>query len=319
VLNISYLIAQSRRDTNNRSEAIVVSDTEGIQDEDFIRYLNAGQERLQSVIVNRNFQAFDKISYIDTVQNQIEYSLPDDCYYKNKIVCLDYSNTGNLEDYYNLAQKQLKERGNLSSMYLQGYALRAGKVVLDPSPSISVTNGLRLTYVRRVSSLDIQRGIVSAVTLDTGTNTITSLTLDVSGTPPLSSKNISYLLEKQYLCVVDAYGNQKMIKVPVTAIDPNSGAVTIPSSFVFTTGETIAVGDYVCGGYRATTHSELSDECERYLIQYCNWRVQKRDSSQDAQETNQELKELENDIVESFADLNEDVEYIPMIDDSFIY
>ena len=59
----------------------------------------------------------------------------------------------------------------------------------------------------------------------------------------------------------------------------------------------------------------MSDEVERYVLQYCAWKILKRDSSVDAAEQENELMMLLKDIVGSYKLVTDDVVYIPQLND----
>lgn len=316
--NIEYIIKQIRRDTQNLSEAIVVSSSEGIQDIDFIRGLNRAQDRLQSIIVGVNLSAFEETKLFDIVANQGEYSLPDDCYLKNKIISLDYSPTGVEQDFYALQQKITRERNNLSTLYLDSYILKNGAILFDPRPQSSVINGGRVNYVQTLPRLDIRRSSVTAVTLDTTNRNITSLFVDVINAPSLTDENLMIFQENNYFSIVDKYGNIKMSRIPYDSFDTGTGEILIPTSFVYQSGMTIDVGDFLVCGYIATTNSVLPDELERYLECFTSRYIFNRDSSDDEITENSELKEIEDDLLVKYAQLDEDVNYVPIVDDSYL-
>jgi hypothetical protein len=112
--------------------------------------------------------------------------------------------------------------------------------------------------------------------------------------------------------VVGSDGTIKCPKVEYSSVAAN-GVVTLVGTHAYLTGETITVGDYVVPGERATTHSELPDNCERYLISYVTWKILKRDSSTGSQEHVQELQMLAQQIVEAYAAAAQDVTRIPII------
>jgi len=56
---------------------------------------------------------------------------------------------------------------------------------------------------------------------------------------------------------------------------------------------------------------------ERYLIAYASWKILKRDSSIDSQEAMGELAQMESDIIEAYADVEDDITEIPVIDEDF--
>ena len=78
----------------------------------------------------------------------------------------------------------------------------------------------------------------------------------------------------------------------------------------------LAVGDYVISGDYSTTHLEWMPEVERYLQAYVEYKILKRDSSVDSQEAFAELAEIESDILDSYAELSDDILEIPEINDT---
>ena len=113
-----------------------------------------------------------------------------------------------------------------------------------------------------------------------------------------------------------------MDNILLSSIDSSvsyAATLTPDSTHTYESGETIAVGDYVVSGAYTSTHPELGEEVERYLQSYAVWKVLKRDSSVDSTEAIQELGEIEADILASYADLGDDIQEIPVInnDDDF--
>lgn len=320
---VKYIIDQVRRETENEE----VSEFIGIQDSEFLQYLNDAQHRLQSKIVAKHPSVFVEETVISVVSGQEAYSLPSDAFLGNKVSNVEFSSTGNDQDYYNLEEISLKRRRPGSSGDPSKYIRKSGKLLLAPIPT---SGKIRLNYVKRIPELDLRRGIVSGYFLCSDPSYTTQTTCENAtetwATPSdLSSGavltlNSSELLtsttdltEHQYICIVDKDGNMKMKNIPLsTVVDVNS---LILGSHTAEEGESISVGDYVVGGKDTTTHSELPRNVERYLIAYCAWKILKRDSSVDSQEAVQELLQMENDIVESYAVISDDVQYIPLINE----
>jgi hypothetical protein len=73
------LILASRRATENQEYTA----TAGVQDEEFIQYLNDGQEEIQSLINSSFPRVLMKEGVIQVVQNQEGYSLPSGCVFRN--------------------------------------------------------------------------------------------------------------------------------------------------------------------------------------------------------------------------------------------
>ena len=302
---ISQLITQSRRATENLS----FDENSGISTDEFIQYSNDGQDRIQSLIATAQEEMFQKEIIIDSVSGQEAYDLPDDTLMSTRVQNVEYSDSGgNL--YYRLSQGRMKERisSNIISNIPGFYIRRSSQLLLQPTPS---GGGLiRITYQYKLPKLDIRRAKVDSATF-TG-NTIDTLFLDT--TSNIDSEEIK---DEAYITIVDKDGIIKMQKIPVQDINTTSGEVTVYPGFEFEDGETIDPGDWVVLGKMATTHSELPDICEKYLISYMNWKILKRDSSNDSVEQNAELKEMENEIVSAFALADQDVDGITILNSDF--
>lgn len=303
---LELLINQSRVDTDN----IEFSDTTGIPDSFFIQRANDAQDRIHSLILQQHPDIFLKEKIISSVYGQEAYSAPSDCYLGNRIVQVDYSPSGNENDYFQLKQGRLPERISGIQGVPAWYIRRSGAILLQPKPQSDAAK-IRLTYQKKLAKLDIRRATVSAVTLTT--DEITSLTLDTTVAFDQTS-----LVEENFLTVVDKNGVVKMASIPFTDIDATTGVVTIEAGFTFEDGETIEVGDYVCKGALSTTHSELPDVCERYLIAYMDWKVLKKDSSADSIEQSEELQAMEAEIIDTFKETDDDVDYVTILDDGYL-
>lgn len=300
---LERLIEQVRRETENED----VSSSVGIQDSEFIQYFNDAQHRLQSVISATHPKVFTVEKEIDGVIGQEAYSLPADAYMDNKVTTVEWSPSTNVEDYYHLEPTTIKRRDTSIRGFPVQYIRRAGAILLQPRPQQAGL--IRLNYVKRIDELDKRRGVVSEVALSG--STITSLVFDpASSSPVLDTTSLN---EHNYLCICDRDGVVKMRNIEFDSIDSATGTVTITSGFTFEDGETIAVGDYVVGGQDTTTHSPLPRMCERYLVAYCSWKILKRDSTVDYAEQQQELQEMEADIINSFADISDDITYVPVL------
>lgn len=299
------LINQVRKQSENTD----FSDTTGIGDEEIIQYLNDAQHRLQTVILSQHPAVFLTEFIQNITSRQETYDLPSDAYIGNKVTNVEYSSTGSEIDYVPLILGNLKNRA--SGVYGDPcfYIRQSGKLILSPVPDRSSAK-LRLAYIKRIDQIDIRRGIISSVSLTD--NTITSLLGDLSSTTYL---DISSLSAAEYVCIVDTYGNIKMRNLPIISLDSSTGELVIDSSFEFQDGETIEVGDYVVTGKDTSTHSELERNCERYILAYASWRLMRRDSSVDAPEENNELTTMEREIAAAYAEVNDDVINIPIIQD----
>jgi len=312
---LEALINQARRGTENEDVGI----ERGIQDIEFIQYFNDAQDHLQAEIIKHNSINFTKQIFTTVVANQEAYALPADAFLDNRLVNIDFSQSGNRDDYYPLRKRTLRERNSYLNPDIDGYILRGSEIILDPIPQFGVLNGLRINYVYKLLDLDIKRFQVNDVTLDTNARTITALTIEnlnsVGG--DLDQTKLDILNEDNFLTVIDRLGNIKMQNVDFDLIAQTTGVVTVNSGFVYEEGESIEVGDFICKGRRSTNRGELDSDTERYLLAYVYWKILKRDSSQDSTEAQQEMIALRDDLVSNYKDGTDDVEFIPIIDESF--
>jgi len=317
---VSYLIDDVRQSTENED----FSETIGIKDAEFLRFLNDAQYRIQNLIVQQHPNIFVKDKTYSVVGSQEAYTLPNDAYMGNKVTNVEYSHQSTGLDYfYNLrptVNMNRKSGTNSGFSYNrpEHYIRRSNQILLVPVPTSS-TGQLRLSYVQRLPKLDLRRGSVATVTLDSNNNTITTLTLDVS-TDTVDTTELSKWTRVSF---VDAEGNVKMSNIQVDAVSGSTGEVTVNASFSYQDGETIEVGNYIVAGDYTTTHIQLDDMVERYLIAYATLKILQRDSNiMDLQTQQNILLEMESDIVSAYAEISDDITEIPDIisyDDDWTY
>lgn len=294
---VEQLIARVRAETENDE----YGETYGVSENEIIDYLNDAQERIYAEVVKKHPKFFLSEEIGSTPVNVESYSLPARIFLGN-ITLLEWSATGNARDYYRLKQAMMVERLSYPVGHPTFYIRRNKEILFAPVPGTS-SGFVRLTYVKKIPRLDKRRAQVSAVTLDSGTSTITSLTLDTSTTLERTE-----LLDENYFCVVNKDGDQVMSSIPFTDIDSGTGAVTLGAGFTYESGESISVGDYLVKGEYTANKSSLFDTCERYLISHAKMETLDRDSN--GQGTQSQAAKMETtlaEIVESFADNSDDV------------
>lgn len=312
--SVTRLIEQIRRQTENDE----VSDFVGIQDEEFIQYLNDAQYNLQAQIVHQHPRVFIDEAIIQTVSGQERYDLPSDCFLGNKVHNVEYSASGNDDDYYTLSQTTMKSRASGVDADPSQYIRVAGQILLTPQP----TSGgkIRINYVKRLRELDKRKAQVgqkydttnpnNPVAIDTTINSSSNFTVVLDNTN--FGTNLDDLLLHDYVCIVDKEGRNIVKNIEIVSATTTS---LVCKAHTVEQGEvtTIPVGAYIVGGKNTTTHSELGIEVERYLIAYCAWKILKRDSSVDSAEALQELTAMAQEIVKSYALITDDIQLIPDI------
>ena len=310
---VDRLITHIRNITENE----VANSVTDISDDEIVRYINEAQERLQARIVAQHPRVFMEETTISSVADQEEYALPSNAMLASKILTVEYTDdTGSNKVYHRLKRGTDRDRADHISGLPSRYIFRdkmtddTSSILLSPKPASS-SGTIRVQYIRRVDDVDNRRAVISSAT-DSG-SAITAITLDTSGTPSIDSEDLE---NHDFFCVVDKLGAMKMRNIQFDEINTGTGEVTLTnSSHTYESGESIAAGDYIVGGRDTSSHSRLPKSLERYLIQYTAWKIFKRDSSTDSSEALQELLAMEQDIVESYAEINEDNIEIPIEDD----
>ena len=307
---IEKLILQARRVSDNEEFDNDPSNPLGIIDDEVVEYINEAQENLQSTISLKHKKVFITIIKINLEAEEEKYALPKDLFLDGRIVHLEALFNNRVDDYYTLDQRHVKERlPNVSTSFPDYYIRLGTNIFIQPRPSVSRTDGLRLTYQHRLPTLDVRRGLIASITNPSG-NSLTKITLNIATTIPRDA-NLSLIADRtienfDFITVVDSTGAIKMKDIPVDSYDETTGIITITPSFDFQTGETAVLGNYIVGGTNATTHSELPETCGRYLIAYAAWKILKRDSSVDLKDQERELGFMLREIAGSFAEIDED-------------
>jgi len=305
---VDYLISDVREQTENED----FSDNIGISDAEFLRYLNEAQQRIQARIYAQHSHVFTTEDIQSIVANQEAYNLPSDAFTGNSVSLVEYKNSADVDDYRPLEQASYRTRNSADGEPLY-YSRKNGQILLRPVPSSSGNRTLRISYPKAVRRLDKRRGSIASFT-DSGTQ-ITALTLEVS----TDSVDSTAVAKDNFLCIVGRSGVIKMKNIEYDSISGTTGVVTLTSNHTYESGESVAVGDYIVVGKDTSTHSELPDHVERYLMAYCAWKILKRDSSADYSEQETELGQMESEIVATFADISDDLHQIPEINEDEIW
>ena len=304
---VDFLITAIRRLTENET----VSSTNDISDDEFLQYINDGQDRLQSLLgatknVSKIFTAEETVSL---VQGQESYSIPDRVFMNKAIDLVEFSPTGLQTDYVIMRKVQPFNRDTNTTTYPDGYYRHSNKIYLVPIPSVS-QGTLRIKYERTLDDLDKRRGTIQSVaglTATTFTSLVVGSDADETSTPNLSSID--------YICIVDKDGNRKAYNIPVGSYTAATNTLTPAAGFTFEKStDTIVAGDYITFGKYTTTHSALPDNAERYLIHYAAEAIVHRDSGMGFAEQSMRLREIEEDIMKSMYQSSE-IAYIPQFNE----
>jgi hypothetical protein len=305
---IDYLIGMARKLSENES----VSVANDIADEEFIQKANDAQDRLQSVISNtkETGKSFVVEKIIQGVANQDGYAINDRVFFSKSIEDVQFSFDGSLANYRPLKKLLMLNRMTDSGDWPTGYYRRRG--MFFPVPILNTSAGkFRVLFERSLDDLDKRRGTISEVVGLTST-TFTSITLTSADetSSPVNLTNIDYV------CICDEDGNVKAYNIPVESYNTSTKVLTPRAGFTFVNpGESISEGNFVTFHKYTTTHSQLSDECESYLIEYMVEAIKHRDSSNDFAEQSEILRRIEKTIVDVYKKQSAELQEIPQIDE----
>jgi hypothetical protein len=315
---IEYIIDDIRKITENEE----FDSTVGLDEEEILLFCNQGLKRIHSRIIGVNPEApvFTFEEEISTSVDTESYALSYKAHRGNRVLMVEYSYNSDPEYYFPLDRISPHQRDTGADGTPWGYFIRNSTIYLDSSP-INSTGKLRITYIARARQLDKRRGQVEAIE---GTATAPTA-LEIADINSLSTDQ-GEIDKRSYFCVVDVDGVIKMANIPITSTQTTSLSdaqatyqINVDSSnHTAESGETISVGDYVVSGRYVSTHLE-EDDFEDYVREFAAYKVLKRDSSVDVQEAILELRELETELIDSFAMNSDDVAKIPEInkDDGF--
>jgi hypothetical protein len=310
---IDNIIDEIREDTENEEFNTAI----GLSEETFIRYINEAINRLHGRIISKHPSVFINETEQDVTSGTQEYALPRLTFNNAMISSIEYSHTGNTDDYVPLKPTALRNRKPSMDGDPTHYIRRGNAILLVPTPD-DAAGSIRITYVRKPIRLDKRRGIITAVT--TSNSTITNLEIDYINGATVDSEE---LLKRTRFTVVDKYGTIKMDNILLSGITSSASydaKLTVDSSFTYTSSESIATDYYVVSGDYTTTHllnTDFPAPLEDYIRQYAIMRVLQRDSSIDQNEASQVIIAMENQIVENFGELNDDIQEIPDINEDW--
>lgn len=304
-LKARYLIQDIREEVEDQE----ISASIGMPDSSYLLHLNDALSRIHSLIINKHPRIFTE-EVIESVGKSTAYiDIPVDAFMGNKLVDVKYStNNKDWAPMPRLDKKRDVRTGQDASLI--GYYHESEKLKLVGRPEAN--SYIKYTYVKKVPKLSLKVASVGSVTLDTVNRTITSLTLDTVS----DILDNTALSRNTRLCVVDYEGNIKMQNIPYTTYNTSSGVVTVAPGFVYLEGQTIDVGDTVVVGAYASDTPLINDYVEKYLISYATMKMLQRDGSVEVSQQSSVLLAMEQEIVEAYSSVSDDINLIPDIQTS---
>lgn len=306
--SLSAIIEAERADSRN-------GDTDSIPDVDFVRYNQYAQDRLVSLISEAHNWVFLETVDLAVTASTTLYSLNRNVIFGTRIVMVEYSYDGAERNFRRLMPTPNRYQRLTSPGRPTYYRRRNGQVEIEPPPA--VTEGtLRVTYERQRDKVDIKRGKVTGTPASATinlTDPFTGSTLSTETQALLTATDKSF---QRYICISNLDGTRLLTNGVISS--STSGTVVLAANVSTYLESGVVLADLanmmLTVGKYSSTHSELPDECERYLTEYTNRRVMTRDSNVDWDQVDAGLQEIEQDIVMSFKLPDKDVKSIPISD-----
>ena len=310
---IGDIITNARLDTQNADDIPTSTNQVGIETKDFLRYANYAQQRLQGKISKVYPSAFIAEIEIAIVAAQASYSIADHVYLGTRIIKVEYSPTSAVKDYYPLPPTNPYNTYNGSGMPC-AYHRRDGYIIVEPIPA-TAQGSIRVTYERTLDKLELRRGRING----TPSGAVIDLTHSTYGAPTAADEAL--FVAGTYICVSDHYGAPLLYNGIISSYVAGTDALTLSAnvSTYLPSGGTLAglADGYITLGKYTTTHSKLPEDAERYLTEYANRRVGKRELSAGTAGIDAELTDIEQEIVSSYKMADKDVKPIPIADYSY--
>jgi hypothetical protein len=186
------------------------------------------------------------------------------------------------------------------------YILRDGAILLNAIPN-ATQGAIRVNYYRELDDLDISRGTVVGTPT---THHIVTSGMDITSLP-------TNITNADYVCINDKWGNCMLRNGLVASWSTPDISLAADVSTYLVGSYTLAnlAGGFITFGAYSTTHSKLPDICERYIKVWMQKRAMSHGESNSSMEEDGELKTIELDILNQYADETNDIQEIPVIDE----
>lgn len=281
---MDFLVSQVRNSTDNK-------DVNGISTAEIVGYFNDAQQYITTLIFKNNpYADFFKVQVAYAANSTGVYTIPDDCYSTNAISMVELltNNLANVNDGYT----RIKPISESEFAYIGGYTTRNNTICISGTNQFPV----RLTYFKRLQTLDVRQAKVSAI----GANTFIAM----STTPT------DLFIMDDHCSTVDAQGSQVVSNIYFTN--------TSGSSLLTANTAGVTTSQYIVAGKNATNKSELPDECESYLLEYVRQKIYTRNNYDDANKQMYFTEQRQNEVIAIFSKNKKDDDTIPVTDFGFL-
>ena len=282
---MDFLVSQVRNSTDNK-------DVNGISTAEIVGYFNDAQQYITTLIFKNNpYADFFKVQVAYAANSTGVYTIPDDCYSTNAISMVELltNNLANINDGYT----RIKPISESEFAYIGGYTTRNNTICISGTNQFPV----RLTYFKRLQTLDVRQSKVSAVTAN----------VSIALTAPIPT---DLFIMDDHCSTVDAQGDQVVANIYFTN--------TSGSPLLTTNTAGVTTSQYIVAGKNATNKSQLPDECEAYLLEYVRQKIYTRNNYDDANKQMYFTEQRQNEIISIFSKNKKDDDTIPVTDFGFL-
>ena len=281
---MDFLVSQVRNSTDNK-------DVNGISTAEIVGYFNDAQKYITTLIFKNNpYADLFKVQVAYAANSTGVYTIPDDCYSTNAVSMVELltNNLANINDGYT----RIKPIMESEFAYIGGYTIRNNTLCISGTNQFPV----RLTYFKRLPTLDVRQAKVSGVVANTSISMATTPT--------------DLFIMDDHCSTVDAQGDQVVANIYFTN---TSGSPLLTAT---TTG--VTTSQYIVAGANATNKSLLPDECESYLLEYVRQKIYTRNNYEDANKQMYFTEQRQNEIISIFSKNKKDDDTIPVTDFGFL-
>lgn len=305
---VEEMVKRVRRETRNATTGSTTAGT-SIKDIEFIDQLNDGQElavETISGVFSNFFERTTTHTFDSSVASYEEVDLPDYLLLGTRICSVEYSYSGQAEDYKNIYPLDIRERysGNSVGWSLMGYMLSGNKLIMSELPRNSAK--LRIVYELAPPRLDVLKarltsGSRSGTDFSGGYSTSASTTVDTDGD---GTTDIAEWDNGDYVTVINRKSKTVIIRDgQFSALDTGAGTFTIDLTNATYTAATVdaqtATDLALIEGGR-TNQCELADYCEKFITNYAILKIKVRDSSKLAREFQPQFDAIQRSLERSY-------------------
>lgn len=249
--------------------------TEGWNNNVVARIFNLALNNLYRAITEDNQPAYVKEYITDVISGQQAYDIPIEVFMAIRFVDVRFIWGGQAYEFVTLVQGDIQDRFDFPINIPDTYCIRDGQILLSPTPNLTKNNSLVINYQSRPRELDVRRGQLASKTDAPVTITLTFATTSEKNANMKVNAD-SQLDFVDYCCIVDVYGNPVVSGIPIDNYDITTQVITALADYSFPTAELAALDAailagtplYITRNIFSSTHSELDNQCEDYLIEY---------------------------------------------------